>query len=586
MEFKNYRAIYGKGILHTHIDKYRLPPGDALPGPVTGIDPHTAKAAGPIAIIGAGASGLAAAYMLKTLGYSFEIFEASDRVGGRCFTYYFDDKKTQYNYYDVGAMRFPNVPAMDTTFEWFDRLQIQLDPYIFKAPNAPLDYNGHTFIPPDTKDWWTTDIFKVGTSEGGTVTDQDASQSPDNAVDAAFADIAATITADFQKGWTELLNLENAGVSVRDWFLNRAKRPRDNPTVSWFETYEFGTLMYNASFTENLLDYLEFGDASASTNPSPQRAAVGPGWFLVRGGTQVFTDTLFNTLDITLESITNKRVTKISKDTGSADLLIDVEGTTQPTPYSHVISTIPLGSLETVTFDDNIGLNWGTRTAIRSCAYADSVKVAIKFHTRWWQNAPVNIKGGLDKTDRPTRCVVFPSYGIDDDNAPAVMIASYNWSQDAARFGALIQGPDSQEEKQLVFEIILRDIAAIHQVDYNNLSQNEYMAHHAWHWGSHPYTRGAFAFFQPGQFSEMFPFITQPGANGRLHFAGEAASVHHAWVAGALTSAWRAVAEVLIIDGSSKEDAENKLVNLGFKKPEEVDVEIVLNQLKLSTLRL
>jgi hypothetical protein len=38
---------------------------------------------------------------------------------------------------------------------------------------------------------------------------------------------------------------------------------------------------------------------------------------------------------------------------------------------------------------------------------------------------------------------------------------------------------------------------------------------------------GAFALFGPGQFSNLYPEVTKP-VGGLLHFAGEAASVHHA----------------------------------------------------------
>ena len=51
---------------------------------------------------------------------------------------------------------------------------------------------------------------------------------------------------------------------------------------------------------------------------------------------------------------------------------------------------------------------------------------------------------------------------------------------------------------------------------------------------------GAFAFFGPGNFGNAYTSLTLPAADGRLHFAGEAISVRHAWVEGALDSAWRA----------------------------------------------
>ncbi|KAK1980278.1 hypothetical protein LZ30DRAFT_723840 [Colletotrichum cereale] len=52
--------------------------------------------------------------MLKYLGIkNVDILEASDKVGGRCHTYSFpEDPACQHNYYDVGAMRIPDIPAM------------------------------------------------------------------------------------------------------------------------------------------------------------------------------------------------------------------------------------------------------------------------------------------------------------------------------------------------------------------------------------------------------------------------------------------------------------------------------------------
>ena len=44
-----------------------------------------------IGIIGAGAAGLYAALLLDTLGIDYDIFESSGRVGGRIFTYRFNE---------------------------------------------------------------------------------------------------------------------------------------------------------------------------------------------------------------------------------------------------------------------------------------------------------------------------------------------------------------------------------------------------------------------------------------------------------------------------------------------------------------
>ena len=83
-----------------------------------------------VAIIGAGAAGLFTAMILdylnkhpdlKKLGFgvSYEIIEAAgkDRIGGRLFTYNFVPQGTRnpagpHDYYDVGAMRFPENKVM------------------------------------------------------------------------------------------------------------------------------------------------------------------------------------------------------------------------------------------------------------------------------------------------------------------------------------------------------------------------------------------------------------------------------------------------------------------------------------------
>ena len=48
--------------------------------------PARGAAAPKIVVVGAGLAGLSAAYALRNAGYAAEIHEASERIGGRCWT--------------------------------------------------------------------------------------------------------------------------------------------------------------------------------------------------------------------------------------------------------------------------------------------------------------------------------------------------------------------------------------------------------------------------------------------------------------------------------------------------------------------
>lgn len=111
------RAAYSKHILHEHLLKKlnkaspgnhgTLPPAPKLPKKIQA-EPYTGK----VCIIGAGVTGLFIGMLLKYVGITdIDIFEGNNRVGGRLYTHHFSGD-TKHNYYDVGAMRVPEIPWM------------------------------------------------------------------------------------------------------------------------------------------------------------------------------------------------------------------------------------------------------------------------------------------------------------------------------------------------------------------------------------------------------------------------------------------------------------------------------------------
>jgi Flavin containing amine oxidoreductase len=102
-----------------------------------------------VAIIGAGVAGLRTAMLLQYMGIPYKIFEASNRPGGRVFTYHFssrpeEDPQGKHDYYDVGAMRFPDNDANRQTYKLFKKLDLSTKeiPYVFSRDENIRLYNG------------------------------------------------------------------------------------------------------------------------------------------------------------------------------------------------------------------------------------------------------------------------------------------------------------------------------------------------------------------------------------------------------------------------------------------------------------
>jgi len=110
-----------------------------------------------------------------------------------------------------------------------------------------------------------------------------------------------------------------------------------------------------------------------------------------------------------------------------------------------------------------------------------------------------------------------------------VVLASYTWGEDAQRWGSL-----TPEDRVLQ---ALEDVTRIHP---QAAEEFEVGASKMWH--DDEFAGGAFALFDPGQQTLLYEAICAP--EGRIHFAGEHASLSHAWIQGAIESGVRAAAEI------------------------------------------
>lgn len=239
------------------------------------------------------------ALILDGLGIPYEILEARERVGGRLFTYKFQNELgAPYNYYDVGAMRFPEIESMRRVFKLFDygplntgglALKAKLKPFYFTAlpgHDAFFSYNGVTIrqnsVGPGAED----------TFEASAVI-QDAVPGPYIAagwkaiVDDVIAPFAIELLKDMQEegreiGWQKLKSVDK--YSTRAYMalvyepspnLGLPKGPLTTDVINWLETFDKSTGWYDRAFSETILEAVAFG-----WNPSDDPAAKTP-WFCI-----------------------------------------------------------------------------------------------------------------------------------------------------------------------------------------------------------------------------------------------------------------------------------------------------------------
>ncbi|KAL9615093.1 MAG: hypothetical protein Q9167_000411 [Letrouitia subvulpina] len=318
--------------------------------------------------------------------------------------------------------------------------------------------------------------------------------------------------------------------------------------------YDSGTAWYDQALSEMILESVNFDSEDE--------------WWCIEGGSQEMAKRMYAKIEKQKPNRVsfNKKVIKMEylsdpkdKDPDDKKINVHVIGEQNYRTYDAVFNSAPLGSMQRMDLS-GLKLNWGTKQAIRSLGYGASCKVGIRFKEMWWMTKLGIKKGGVSRTDLPIRMCVYPSYNIHDNepdpkdpkkefrNVPGVLLCSYSWSVDAQRLGTLItrESPNGEDELKA---LLLDNLAKLHTSKewpyekLHTLISDLYDDHFAYDWYNDKGTTGAFAYFGPGQFRNMYPYIVR---NDGVHIIiGEGASAHHAWVVGAIESAVRGVYQFL-----------------------------------------
>ena len=465
-----------------------------------------------VIIAGAGLAGLCAAYELEKRGHGCVILEADgSHVGGRVRTLRLQDGL----YGEAGAMRVPE--AHHITRHYLKELGVALRPFVYTNTNAYCYLRGQRARLKDM------DTLKSHFA----LSEREQKMSP----------------ADMWKASVENRLHKLSKAEKVDLLASRPTTPacqaldqlslRQLLEADGFsgEAIEFAAVLWGQ---EALLD-------SAATEH--MREEMENVWNLtfdeIVGGTDRFATAFADKLKskprngceiIRLEqSADGKHAAAVFRNRANGGAEEREEG-------DFLICTLPcpvLGRIETPGFSGD------KMRSVRQLVYDSSTKVLAVTKRRFWETDD-GIYGGGTFTDLPTATTYYPANNAQAKDPavsaqPSVFLASYSWGQQARRLGML--------EPAMQRDVVLTHLSKVHP----QLAEPGMVTRTiGWSWDRHPWSGGAFAWFNPGQYSALHRHLLEP--EGRIHFAGEHASLAHTWMQGALESALRAVKEVLAAD--------------------------------------
>jgi len=461
-----------------------------------------------VVILGAGIAGLVAAYELERRGHRCIILEAASRhIGGRVRTLDLGDGLTG----EAGAMRIPAGHAL--TRHYIAELGLSLRPFVMGNPNAYLYQRGrrvraaavHRLAP----------LYDLGPDEQALVPD----------------DIwVHTVTAAAER----LTPAERANLHA-DRLIEPGLLALDRMTL--------GALFYQAGFSDEAIAFMTaaYGLESVlhqSALEYVREEADGVwthGFDEIRGGTAQLTKGLLAQLQARPRM--GCAVIGLERDdaSGRATAVYRSGGTVHRESGDFILCTIPFSVLSGMV---PLPVSPGKARAIRTLNYDPAIKVFAHCRRRFWETDE-GIYGGGSFSDLPLASTYYPA-----DNAaardpavsaaPAAVIAAYAWGTAASRLG---RTPVPERH-----DTIRAALARLHpQTSEPGMVESL----RSWDWTSYRWSRGGYAFFLPGQQGALHADIVRP--EGRIHFAGEHASLDHSWLQGSIASALRAVTAMLAV---------------------------------------
>ncbi|CAF3702314.1 unnamed protein product [Rotaria socialis] len=447
-----------------------------------------------VAVIGGGVAGLITSLELSLSGHMVQLFEASNRLGGRIYTY----RAPKGYITELGAMRLPLDQHLLLATYIKSRFGLPIKQFQHYNPNTVVYLNGITAQRSSPHLFPETFNFNVSDKEKG--------QTPWVLWDTAIKPLLDMDDA-------TQLRLYGA-YSVQFYLMEVANLSRG--------AVDFIGLMLNleadmyASIVEIARDF--------------KLLPVNANFSHIDGGN----DLLINALAKACQTVLNGRcslylnrpISSVLYSSSSHTGTLESKGLTVPGNFTDIVVATTARAANAIDFRPRIEFITKYQ-ALRQLNYDCASKIAHSFSVRWWEKQVIT--GGHSITDLPVRFVYYYNFNTTSNRTEdgAIMLSSYTWAQDAL----LWSGMRDNQSCRLALDNLNLIHATSDVYSYEAGCQT-------YHWCNDPYSLGAYALFTPYQEVNIHNDLGA-SVGDTVHFIGEHTSLAHAWVEGAVLSSMR-----------------------------------------------
>ena len=481
-----------------HLTRRALLKAGAAAGAAAAMSPLAVRAASPrVAIVGAGLAGLACADRLQAKGIQAVVYEASSRLGGRCFS----------NRTLVPGMACENGGELidtghKTMLGYANQFGLTLESYVKKRGEESFWFFGRAWSDEEVVDEFREVV---------------AAMQGDLRAISGSATFDSHNTADVTFDRTDLAT----------YFATRTTgHPLIEAVLNEAYLAEYGLETWQQS-TLNFLGFMRLTRQSKFEpfGVSDERYHLLDGNDgIVRGLAQKLRGPI----------LTGSALTRLGRD-ASGRYRLYFNGSSRAETVDAVVLAIPFAVLRTVVLEPSLALSPDKLNAIATLGYGMNAKTMVAFDGRPWEE--LHGSGGGTYTDLPNVQATWESnrgratrFGIITDYASGDRGVALRPNKLQMQVAGFLTD----------FDVVLPGTKARAAT-----SGGKYVAHLE-HWPTNPWSRGSYTCYQTGQFTSVAGLEGQ--AAGPLKFAGEHADSFYSWqgfMEGACLSGIRAANEIL-----------------------------------------